>query len=232
LPVIDWKGTRMGKKGMILDCDGTLLDSMGAWRDIDNRLAERAGQTLTQDEKSLLNSLTVPEVCQWFHEHMALGATWEEVYGIIDDIMRDFYANECEERPGARSFVKALHEAGVGCVVVSSTAHSLLDIGLARCNMAEFIDDIVSTEDVDMSKRDPRIYAIACKRIGVAKEDTWGIDDSLYAVRAMHDAGYRTIGMFDHDDAGSFEELASVADRCIASLDDLDVAELLAAWGR
>lgn len=222
----------MGKKGMILDCDGTLLDSMGAWRAIDDRLAARADRTLTKDEKSLLNSLTVPEVCQWFHEHLSLGATWEEVYDIIDDIMRDFYANECTECPGARRFVKALHDAGVGCVIVSSTAHELIDIGLARCGMADYIDDIVSTEDVDLSKRDPRIYEIACERIGVEQSDTWGIDDSLYAVQALHEAGFRTIGIFDHDDAGSFAELAAVADRCITDFSELDVTELLALWHR
>lgn len=222
----------MGAKGMILDCDGTLLDSMGAWRDIDSRLAARAGRELTQDEKALLNSYTVPEVCQWFHEHMGLGDTWEEVYGIIDDIMRCFYTDEVEERSGARAFVKTLHDAGVGCVIVSSTAHELLDLGLARCGMASFIDDIVSTEDVDLSKRDPRIYEIACERMGTRKEDTWGIDDSLYAVQAMHDAGYRTIAMFDHDDAGSAQDLAAVADICVEGFDQLDASRLLENWAR
>lgn len=222
----------MAKKGMILDCDGTLLDSMGVWRDIDNRLAARASYTLSAEEKAFLNSYTVPEVCQWFHDTLDLGASWQDVYGMIDQIMRAYYAQEVQARPGAAAFVRALHDAGVGCVIVSSTAHDLLDLGLDHCGMADLIDDIVSTEDVDLSKRDPRIYQIACERMGTARQDTWGIDDSLYAVEAMHQAGYRTIGMFDHDDAGSRAQLAAVADICVGGFAELDAADLLAHWYR
>lgn len=222
----------MAKRGMILDCDGTLIDSMGVWLDIDRQLALRANHTLTIDEKAQLNSFTVPEVCQWFHEHLGLGSTWQDVYQMIDDIMRNFYANECEARPGALAFVRDLKQAGIGCVVVSSTAHDLLELGLAHCGMDGFVDDIVSTEDVDLSKRDPRIYAIACEKIGTETADTWGIDDSLYAVQAMHDAGYRTIGIYGHDDTGTLDELSRVADIAIAGFDQLSIADLLSGWYR
>lgn len=222
----------MAKRGMILDCDGTLIDSMGVWLSIDQRLAAKAGHELTLDEKAQLNSFTVPEVCQWFHNQLGLGSKWEDVYQMIDDIMRDFYANECEARPGALAFVRDLNAAGVGCVVVSSTAHDLLDLGLAHCGMDGYIDDIVSTEDVDLSKRDPRIYEIACEKIGTQVADTWGIDDSLYAVRAMHEAGYRTIGIYGHDDTGTLDQLGQVADIAIAGFEQLDTAQLLATWYR
>lgn len=220
----------MAKRGMILDCDGTLIDSMGAWLDIDRQLAARAGHNLTMDEKAQLNSFTVPEVCQWFHEHLGLGATWEDVYGMIDDIMRDFYANKGEARPGALAFVRDLKAAGVACVVVSSTAHDLLELGLARCGMLAYMDGIVSTEDVSLSKRDPRIYQIACEKAGTQLADTWGIDDSLYAVQAMHDAGYRTIGIYGHDDTGTLAELQRAATIAIRGFEDLDTAKLLENW--
>ena len=34
--------------GVIFDCDGTLVDSMGAWHDVDRTLAAEAGITLTK----------------------------------------------------------------------------------------------------------------------------------------------------------------------------------------
>ena len=34
--------------GTIFDCDGTLVDSMGAWHEVDRTLAAEAGITLTE----------------------------------------------------------------------------------------------------------------------------------------------------------------------------------------
>ena len=41
-----------GRIGVIFDCDGTLLDSMDVWREVEDELARRAGATLTSSTRS------------------------------------------------------------------------------------------------------------------------------------------------------------------------------------
>ena len=47
--------------GVIFDCDGTLVDSMGAWHEVDRTLAAEAGIVLTKaDTDVAARSLRVP----------------------------------------------------------------------------------------------------------------------------------------------------------------------------
>ena len=45
-----------GRIGVIFDCDGTLLDSMDVWREVEDELARRAGAQLTKTSSPRLTS--------------------------------------------------------------------------------------------------------------------------------------------------------------------------------
>ena len=47
--------------GVIFDCDGTLLDSMGVWREMESEFAHRAGGELSPIDKDRLTTMTTPE---------------------------------------------------------------------------------------------------------------------------------------------------------------------------
>ena len=70
--------------GVVFDCDGTLLDSMGVWHGLQNELAERAGDTLTADDVAALAPMSIPECGAFFHEKFGLGESDHEVVGMID----------------------------------------------------------------------------------------------------------------------------------------------------
>ena len=103
----------MNDIGVIFDCDGTLVDSMGAWHEVDRTLAAEAGITLTEADAEAITTMSLPEASAYLHEQCGLGESNEAVLEMIFDRMRAFYANEVEARPGALAFVQALHERGV-----------------------------------------------------------------------------------------------------------------------
>ena len=70
--------------GVVFDCDGTLLDSMGVWHGLQNELAERAGGTLTADDVAALAPMSIPECGAFFHEKFGLGESDRDVVGMID----------------------------------------------------------------------------------------------------------------------------------------------------
>lgn len=221
-----WK--RVRRKGVIFDCDGTLLDTMHVWQGIEETLARKAEVVLTKDQTDLIGSLTIPEVCSYFHEELGLGKSIESVYSLIDDVMMRFYADEATARPGAVAFVAALVERGVRCTVASSSPHRYLTAGLSRCGLLDCMDGVLSVDDVGSSKRERAIYDAACDAMGTSVAQTWGVDDSLYAVEAMKRFGYRVIGMYDCDQSGSFEQLLGAADHAVRGFDELDPHLILA----
>ncbi len=65
--------------GAVFDCDGTLLDTMGAWRAAQDELARRAGGVADEALSAVLGPMTIPEVGAYFHEQMGLGNTAPDV---------------------------------------------------------------------------------------------------------------------------------------------------------
>ncbi|MCI8469798.1 MAG: HAD family phosphatase [Eggerthellaceae bacterium] len=200
---------------------------MGVWRALEDDLAARGGFTLTKDDTDHITTLTIPECGDFFHEKFGLGSSGAEVKGMIDEFMMDFYAHRAEGRPGALAFVRALAERGVPQSVASSTPKPLLEAGLAHAGFTPYLADIVSVDDVGASKREPAVYDRARRALGTPRERTWGFEDAVYAVRTLAAAGYGTVGVYDNDLAGTYDELAAEADMVIRDFRQLSPDEFL-----
>lgn len=213
--------------GVIFDCDGTLLDSMMVWREAESALARRAGVTLTANDTDALTAMTIPECGAFFHERFGLGASGDEVVAMMDELMLEFYRERVAARPGALEFVQALAERGVRMSVASSSPQPYLQAGLERCGFTPCLDAIVSVDDVGASKREPAVYDRARELMGTSLATTWGVEDSVYAVRTLKAANYHTLGIYDCDISGTCEQLATEAERFITTFEDLDVDTFL-----
>ena len=98
----------VARSASFFDCDGTLIDSMGAWRELEADLARRVGAELDKEDTDALTTMSIPECGAYLHGKFGLGESPEEVVGTIDDFMMDYYANRSVARPGALRFVRGL----------------------------------------------------------------------------------------------------------------------------
>ncbi len=211
--------------GVVFDCDGVLLDSMGLWHALDDRLAARVGIEFTQADRDFMTAATILESSRYMHEKYGIGATVEEVVDIIHDDMLAFYAGEAATKPGALELVQGLAERGVPMGVASSTPSTLLRAGLEAAGFAPYLRAIVSVEDVSSTKREPLVYDTVRSALGTPRERTWGVEDALYAVRTLVGAGYRTLAVYDSEIAGAPASLAAAADCFILSFEAFTAAD-------
>ncbi len=215
--------------GIMFDCDGTLIDSMPMWREVEEKLGRRAGVVLSQTDTDLLTILTIPEVGAFFYERYGLGSSPHQVVDMIDELVLEYYQTCASERSGALEFVKQLAAAGVHMSVVSSSPQPYLQAGLTRCGFAPYLDAIVSVDDVGRSKRESTVWDRACDLMGTQKENTWGMEDAAYAVQTLNSAGYRTLAIYDCDLSGTQEELKKLAHHMVMSFEELS-AQTLINW--
>lgn len=213
--------------GLIFDCDGTLIDSMSAWRALEEDLARQAGREFTREDADALTVRTIPECGVYIHEKFGLGESPQDVERAIDEFMFDFYSNHSELRPGVMEFVEGLAARGVHMTVASSTPKPLLEAGLAHVGLTPYLEAIVSVDCVGKSKREPAVYDHARSIMGTELQYTWGFEDALYAVQTLKRANYPVVGVYDNDLAGTFEDLQANADVVIRDFTELSVGEFL-----
>ena len=161
-------------QGVIFDCDGTLLDTMHTWRDVEDELARRAGGVLTKRDTDKLTTLTIPEAGEYLHELFGLGEDGPHVVRMIDELMLEHYRTQAHERPGALAFVQGLAERGVAMSVASSGPQAYLQAGLEHAGFMPYLQAVVSVNDVGASKREPAVYHRARALMGTPLAATWG----------------------------------------------------------
>ena len=178
--------------GFIFDCDGTLLDTLGAWDEAERDLFAQAGP-LTQEQEDEIHAAPIEEAAAILHERYGVGESPAGVLDHLDGVLIPYYGQKAEAMPGAVEFVKKVHEAGIPCVVLSSSPRRYLAAGLSRIGILDCFDELVSTDEVGCSKQDFGIYEKALEVLGCEKERIWAVDDAPYAIAVMHDFGLKTI---------------------------------------
>ena len=185
-------------KGAIFDCDGTLLDSLGAWRSLEEEVAQQAGVVVTPEEHKLFTTFTIPEVARYFHEQYGFAKSVDAVIGIMDEYMM-FYYEHARLLPGAGSILKSCARNNVKMTMASSSKAKFLQAGAKATDIADYFCAIISVEEVGASKREPAIYHHAREVMGTERALTWGFEDSLYAMDTLRRAGYPVLGLYDED---------------------------------
>ena len=70
---------------------------------------------------------------------------------------------------------------------------------MKRTGLLEYFTTVLSTDDVRASKRERRIFDTAAAAMETKPHSTWCVDDAIYAVRTMKNAGFNVIGIHDKE---------------------------------
>lgn len=217
----------MDVKGVIFDCDGTLLDSMGIWQGLEIKIAQDAGIALSDEERIMLNANTPVQTARYFHDRYGIGSNSEEILSYMDDVLTGFYRYEVQPHQGAVELVEELKRRKIHMTIVSSSPGKLLRLGLERAGIYSCFEEVISSCDMGISKRGPLAIRHAQAIMHTETEETWGFEDSLYAAQVLVSQQFGAVGIYDTDEAGTIEELRSVCNVVLRELDELDIDKFL-----
>lgn len=203
--------------GAIFDCDGTLLDSLHAWHDLEHAVADASKGTsvVTAADRAQLVARTVPETAAYLHHTLGFLDSPAEVEAFMDDFLIRYYAEQAKLFAGVYSFLNVCKAHGVHMAVASSSRRAYLDAGLKGAGIADFFEHIVSVDDVGLSKRDPRFFETVAHMLGTSHSETWFFDDAVYALKAAHCAGFPTVAVLGGEQESS---LISRPDETVGTL--------------
>lgn len=188
-------------KGAIFDMDGTLVDSLGFWKDIWECIGEHyLGIPDYQGDSKLtqrFRTTTVPQCAEILHRECGYGKSTQETERFLTDSFAKLYRTKAALKPGCLEFLETLAARGVKMCVASASNPELVNISIERCGVGKYFSAIISCNSVGKGKDHPDVFFAAMKSLGTPIENTWVVEDSAVALATAQRAGFQTIGIFD-----------------------------------
>lgn len=184
-------------KGAIFDMDGTLLDSMPAWRSIASRYVKSLGMIPQKGLDERIRHKSMAEAAEYINLHHKLQKTPEQIQNGVIDAMAQFYENEVVCKPGIEKFLHQLKERGVKLCIATATDRPLVKLALERTNIIHYFDAIFTCSEVGKGKAAPDIYEQALAFLGTRREETYVFEDASYAVATAQRAGFPVVAIYD-----------------------------------
>ena len=85
---------------VIFDLDGTLLDSMNVWSQIDRNLLNHYGKTAPDDLTEQVKKMTIQQSAQYFIDRFQLPCEPEEFIALVQSMAADAYRNTLQLKSG------------------------------------------------------------------------------------------------------------------------------------
>ena len=182
-------------RGILLDIDGTLIDSNDhhaqAWVDTLEHFGLPAD---FQEVRRLIGKggdKLLPEVSGIEKE----SSKGEEISEYRSDLFKKKFLPKIRGFPQVRELVQRLSDDGLMIVVATSAAKDELKGLLRAANVQDLIEEKATASDAENSKPDPDIIVAALERAELQAGETIMLGDTPYDIEAAGKAGVPVIAL-------------------------------------
>lgn len=186
---------------VIFDLDGSLVDSMWIWREIDIEYMNRHGYATTREEldafQAEIEGMSFRETAEWVSSHYEIPRTTEEMMDDWNNMAWNKYEKEVPLKAGAREFIEECHNKGIKLGIASSNSRELVENVLTVHGIIDYFECIRTGSDGLPGKPAPDIYLTVAKELGVAPDNILVFEDVIKGIQAGKAAGMRVCAVED-----------------------------------
>lgn len=207
----------------IFDFDGTLIDSLGVWDDIDRKSFAKRGLNVPAIFADTTATMNPRQIADYVIKNYGFTDSPEELMKEWSDMAFDAYANHLPLRKGAYDYVKYLQSKKIKLVLVTTLSKRLCVPALERFGILNCFNFLKFGEDLsEAGKHSSKTYIDIADNININPENCAVFEDSPTALRSAQQAGMKTYGVVD--DANVEIACDSPFMNCLAMFSDFTYA--------
>ncbi len=208
-------------KAAIFDLDGTLLESMDVWHQIDVDFLAKRGLDVPSEYVAKITSMSFKQTAEYTIEYFGLNETVEQITREWFEMAIDRYSNQVRLKPNAKQYLKSLKQRGIKLGTATSLPEVLATPALKNNGIYRLFDAFTSTDEVSRGKNYPDIYLMAAQKLNVSPQHCVVFEDILPGVKSALAAGMRVYGVYDRSSKSYQEEIKSLAEVYIRNFAEL-----------
>ncbi|MBQ8822823.1 MAG: HAD family phosphatase [Lachnospiraceae bacterium] len=209
------------KKAVIFDLDGSLVDSMWIWKQIDIDYLGRFGHSLPETLQEELEGKSFRETAIYIKERFRIEDSIEEMMDDWNQMAWDKYMHEVPLKDGADRFLEECKKRGVLLGIASSNSRELVENVLGALQIREYFSCIMTGSEVGRGKPAPDIYLEVAQKLSVNPTDCLVFEDIVAGIMAGKSAGMTVYAVEDAYSAHQEEKKRALADGFIRSYQEL-----------
>ena len=202
-------------KAYIFDLDGTLLDSMSVWTDVDIAFLKKRGIDVPEDYADNITSMSFHEAALYTIKRFNFSDDVNDLINEWTDLAKDAYSNTVMMKPNSKEYLCKLRESGAKIAVATSSMPMLYEAVLRNHDIYNWFDIICNTGDIGSGKSQPDIFLHISEQLGVSPDDCVVFEDILIAIKTAKSIGMTVYGVFDEASKSDWEEIKKIADGVI-----------------
>lgn len=203
------------KKVIVFDMDGTLIDSIGIWNDIDKELIQTLG-TVPMDNVDIGKQRDTKlkeyrkcadaylEYCSFLKKKYNMANSKEEIKQSRYEIANNYLKEKIDYKPNADTLLKYLKEKGYILAVATTTNEHSIDIYknfnnniIKKAKLEDIFSVIYSKNDVEKIKPDAEVHYKILKKLNVQPNECLVVEDSLVGIEAANNANIEVVAIYD-----------------------------------
>ena len=208
-------------KGAIFDLDGTLLESLGVWKEIDHIFLARRGYAVPDDYVEAVMSMGFQQCAEYTIERFRLPNTPEEVIQEWKELAQEAYAQRVPLKPYAAEYLRFLAGKGVKLGVATALLPALYEPCLKRNGIYSLFSAFTSLKEVSRGKGFPDIYLLTAERLNLLPSQCIVFEDIYDGILGANAGGFYTCAVYDQYSEHHAAEIQKACGRYIQSFQAL-----------
>lgn len=200
-------------KGVIFDMDGTLIDSMWVWEEVDVDYVKRYQLVEPEGFYEVIEGMSFTDVAKYYKK------TFPQIRDSVEQIKADWmemgyrlYRDEVELKSGVKEFLEELKKRGIKIGIATSNDRDMTEMVLEARGILQEFDAICTSDEVKIGKPAPDVYLKAAEDLGVDPKDCLIFEDVPAGLMAGKSAGMKTCAVADKFSEDQIEKKRALAD--------------------
>ncbi|WP_333755909.1 HAD family hydrolase [Streptomyces sp. IBSBF 3352] len=207
-------------QAVLLDMDGTLVDSEGFWWDVEVEVFASLGHTLDDTWRHVVVGGPMTRSAGFLIEATGADIGLDELTVLLNQGFEDRIDRSLPLMPGAARLLAELSEHGIPTALVSASHRRIIDRVLTTLGPQHFALTVAGDE-VSRTKPHPDPYLLAAAGLGADPARCAVVEDTATGVAAAEAAGCQVVAV------PSIAPIAPAARRTVVpSLEHVDLAFL------